>query len=648
MILLFNYRSLSLTSLIFLGILDFLPSSLHAVDFPGGLQYRIEDNTAIITDYTGTENSLVIPSSIEGYPVTTIGDWAFSRNINLNSIDLPDSVLTIGIEAFSYCRNLDRITLGSKLESIGNYAFYGCSSLTEITLPKSINTLGIYCLASCISLTQITLPDSLTKLPDGFLFKASSLTSVTLPSQLVSIGMDTFAQCESLISLELPASLSSIGENAFEGCSSLSQITLPEENQSYTSTEDALYNKEMTELILCSAEAYPTYTLPSTVLVIAENAFDGCRRLIGIEVEESNPSFSSYQGILFNKEGDTLLRFPPGLGEAYEIPTGTLKISERAFAYCERLRTILLPSSISYIGKNAFWYCKNLVSLGFLGNTPECGEKLFYQSGNPVIYAAEGTQGWESSLQSFPVCRDSRPQTISLEPALLELTCGNTFSFQPKGTTSLSLSLSIHDNEIASLQTNLLTALYSGETKVYAYQTGGRDNRLYYLPSISPASRLVILPAPLTITLPQIEISQGTPLPEPEYTVEGLLFDDTLTGDPIYLLNGIPAEDYPQPLPVGQYTLTLDGISPSAENRYTVQYIPGTLTIVGTEPEFYMEQIMGADGKPTSLIIHFTGILQNSTNGLSWQNIPNAEPPTYTVPILSGQSMMLYRNLIKE
>jgi hypothetical protein len=87
------------------------------------LEYKIEGDTVTITGYNKeVSGELIIPSVIEGNPVTSIGRSAFSYQ-SLTSITIPDSVNSIGESAFSTCTSLTSITIPDGVTSIGVRAF---------------------------------------------------------------------------------------------------------------------------------------------------------------------------------------------------------------------------------------------------------------------------------------------------------------------------------------------------------------------------------------------------------------------------------------------------------------------------------------------------------------------------------------------
>src|SRR5258705_489924 len=92
--------------------------------------YMTDNGTITITGYTGPGGAVTIPDTINGLPVTSIGDVAFLQRTNLTSV-----------------------TIGSNITNIGNYAFASCSSLTNVTIPNSVTRMGNWAFSSCSNLT---------------------------------------------------------------------------------------------------------------------------------------------------------------------------------------------------------------------------------------------------------------------------------------------------------------------------------------------------------------------------------------------------------------------------------------------------------------------------------------------------------------
>jgi hypothetical protein len=96
--------------------------------------YTTTNGTITITGYTGPGPGIAvtIPDTINGLPVTSIGDYAFNYCSSLTSVTMPTGVTNIGDYAFNYCSSLTSVTIGINVTSIGWQAFYDCYSLNAV------------------------------------------------------------------------------------------------------------------------------------------------------------------------------------------------------------------------------------------------------------------------------------------------------------------------------------------------------------------------------------------------------------------------------------------------------------------------------------------------------------------------------------
>ena len=194
--------------------------------------YKIFDITGsgVVTLKTSVDkNSLttvIIPNTIDGTTVTSIGNRTFSDCFSLTSITIPNSVTSIGNSAFSGCYKLTSITIPNSVTSIGNSAFSGCYKLTSITIPNSVTSIGNSAFSGCRKLTSITIP-SVTSIGDGTFYGCYKLTSITIPNSVTSIGNNAFLSCTSFTSIRIPTSVTSIGANPFYNCTKLTTIEVP-------------------------------------------------------------------------------------------------------------------------------------------------------------------------------------------------------------------------------------------------------------------------------------------------------------------------------------------------------------------------------------------------------------------------------------
>lgn len=113
----------------------------------GGYQYRVEDNYAVITGYTGESAWAIIPESLDGYEVREIGDSAFEENRRVEAVTVPKTVVRVGDRAFSGMENLNNVTFKkpdspAAVQEIGEYAFASCPHLIAVALPASVRQIA--------------------------------------------------------------------------------------------------------------------------------------------------------------------------------------------------------------------------------------------------------------------------------------------------------------------------------------------------------------------------------------------------------------------------------------------------------------------------------------------------------------------------
>jgi hypothetical protein len=147
-------------------------------------EYAVESGTVTISKYTGPGGAVIIPDTINGLPVTSIGAEAFKYFTSLTCVTIPDSVTSIGYDAFYGCTGLIGITIPDSITSIGNRAFAGCTGLTSITIPDSVTSIGEWAFYWCTGLNSIDVHASNMTYSsvDGVLFNKSQTTLIQYPS----------------------------------------------------------------------------------------------------------------------------------------------------------------------------------------------------------------------------------------------------------------------------------------------------------------------------------------------------------------------------------------------------------------------------------------------------------------------------------
>lgn len=213
--------------------------STYADTTEDGFEYVINTTQGYvaITGYSGSATDIVIPSEIEGYPVTTIGAKCFYYNEEIISITIPDSVTYIDKNAFDFCKSLSNVVIGNNVKTIGNKDFNGCTALTTITIPDSVTSIGTEAFAFCSTLMDIKLSNNLTVINASMFYNCSLLTEVTIPSSVEKVDSFAFAQCSALEKVIIKSENTEIHKNAFYNCPNVNIIYDYENEPSTTTTE---------------------------------------------------------------------------------------------------------------------------------------------------------------------------------------------------------------------------------------------------------------------------------------------------------------------------------------------------------------------------------------------------------------------------
>ena len=250
--------------------------------------------TVTITKYTGTESTVILPSTINSWPVTKIGEDAFQDNTTITSVTIPANVTEIGSNAFADCTNLTSVTYGGDWSNLtiqsGNPAVEDAvnaqlfdfvftpdntavivrykGTAADVTIPSRYKGKPVTAINNAVfpnsAVTSVTIPDSVTSIHDVSFFNCSQLTNISIPNSVTYIGYAAFSYCTSLKSITLPSSLSTISRALFSGCSQLTTIHIPD---SVSSIQFYAFH---------DCENLETIRIPVSVTSIRDFAFDGC------------------------------------------------------------------------------------------------------------------------------------------------------------------------------------------------------------------------------------------------------------------------------------------------------------------------------------------------------------------------------------
>jgi len=216
---------------------------------------------------------------------------------------------------------------------------------------KPVVCIGDYALSpcrACTGLTSVTIPNSVTRIGNNAFTDARNLTSVAIPNSVTSIGDNAFTFCIVLTSVAIGNCVASIGDGAFSYCPNLTSIVVGASNATYSSQDGVLYNKAKTELIQYPGGKSGGITIPNGVTRIKDNAFARCSGLTSVTLGNSVASI-----------GDGAFKYCSGL-TSVTIGNSVTSIGYEAFKYCSGLTSVTIPNSVTSIGDWAFSDCTRL------------------------------------------------------------------------------------------------------------------------------------------------------------------------------------------------------------------------------------------------------------------------------------------------
>jgi len=216
-----------LVILLFMGPILIIASSGNVQAFiSGDYTYTLDPTYAHITDYSGTQTDLVIPSTLDGHTVIGIGDYAFEGggSTTMHTLVIPDTIQTIGTKAFWQNFGLTSITLGNGLTSVGFAAFSNSNSLVSVNFGTSLTTLPDDMFANSIGLVNLTLPNNIHSLGSEAFSGCTALTNITAWG-LTDMGQATFSGCTALTRVWVISSITTIGMYCFWDCPYLTDIS---------------------------------------------------------------------------------------------------------------------------------------------------------------------------------------------------------------------------------------------------------------------------------------------------------------------------------------------------------------------------------------------------------------------------------------
>lgn len=408
--------------------------------------------------------NITIPETYRGaddaapLPVVIVDGSAFSSCTKLENIRIPNSVTVIENTAFSSCSSLKNVEIYAVAgvvdpvySSVGGSVIYKNPRTSAVDLfyvPQGMtgDANGAYVVPDGVTnlpnkvfnrniFTEVIISKGVLSIEESAFYYCGNLKKVTCEAggtgDLVFRG-DTFKSCSALEEITLPARLSEFNPDFFASCSSLQKINLEEgASNTYSSEDGLLFNKTKTELVYCPQGRVGKYEFASTVVSVADKAFYKCQLL---EEVVFNGWMQSIGDGAF--EGCSALVKITFKGAANNEAV-SLRIGEGAFRSCTLLTEVLFDakSRVTDLGAEAFKGCVRLTQISLPASLTVIGANAFERTKLASVTFAENGNLTEIGASAFT----KLPLAVLKFPASLQ-TIGESAFYQNQSLTSVEFA----------------------------------------------------------------------------------------------------------------------------------------------------------------------------------------------------------------
>ena len=325
---------------------------LAVAELNDGSGYLVEGRIAL------AEGKIVVPSEVDGKPVVGCTEYGFKNCTKITSIILPDTITSYGDimhDPFANCTNLRRVKFSRGATIVSG--FEGCEMLKEVAFPDEVvSVAGIF--KNCKNLTKVTFGKNFQNIAKGALRNNDNLKEIVIVEGnpyfrieskcIISKSRNSvyYAMSDAVI----PEGVSIIDEGAFRN-TKIDTLVIPRSLKRIC--KEAFMTSSIREI-----------SVPSGVEFVGESAFMYCRNL---------------EKVIF--EGESKIK----------------DLEQYTFAYCNNLKTIVLPSKVQKLGQLIFVDCKELsvrIPASVIEIQPssfrDCGGAEIEIDENNEVYSSEG------------------------------------------------------------------------------------------------------------------------------------------------------------------------------------------------------------------------------------------------------------------
>ena len=328
-------------------VLTFILLALTMVFSTSGATYTDESNTkwefsvnadgstATITGASLSKKTseFNIPKTVSDgtntYTVTAIGSNAFNKSaiskLVFGELTIPDTVKTINSGAFANTYIYDVVVIPESVTYIGSSAFENCDGIMEVVLPSGVSVIETNTFKNCFAISKINL-DNIVSIKNSAFYNCPALYDIEFSNKLLSIEANAFYKCNSLSGVFDLSSVTSIASGAFVDCARIEGFVLPNNNIN-SSTKTNIFA-----------------------------AFSNCPKIGEYHVTDKHPTYMSVDGVLYSKDGKTLLVYPKAKTDKIFTPIDSVTtIGKQAFNGTLYLEEVILGENVTTLVDESFF-----------------------------------------------------------------------------------------------------------------------------------------------------------------------------------------------------------------------------------------------------------------------------------------------------
>lgn len=369
-----------------------------------GFTYTVSNEEVYISKYEGTATDLVIPSTIEGYPVVQLGN-VFLSGTSVEKVTIPNTVRA------------------------GDVRYY-----PSVQSPASGRNSGPF--TGCATLTEVIFEDGMEVIPPYICYRIENLKSISIPSSVTRIEQFAFAYCGNMETVKLPDELTYLGPGAFYG-TTINELTIPKGTEHSTIYSNNINYYALTKAVIknlsfadgttyipsrfCYMSYVENVSIPDTVTEIGDGAFRSC------SIAEIS------------------------------LPDSIKRIGAEAFYYCYNLKKCELGNGVTEVGTNAFYRCGMLTELNLPSTVTTLGDYIIRETAIreftvPKSVTTCSTNGsltrcstlekviFEDGIKEIPayICRDTSIASVEIPASVTKVGAYAFYNCQQLELTELT------------------------------------------------------------------------------------------------------------------------------------------------------------------------------------------------------------------